>query len=269
MTAVTDRIPPIPQPRSSAGDRVRFVLRGLGQTLITLGVVVLLFVVYELWVTNLFAARAQHVAREQFQQVLAGARDDPLVGKLSLPAGGTQATIPVGTGIANLYIPRLGKDYAFTIVEGTDDDSLEKGPGHYRGTALPGQVGNFAVAGHRVGKGEPFLNLDQLRAGDAIVVQTKSSWFVYRVLGDPATGNLSATGSLGVPGREIVDPDDTNVIAAVPDHPGAVPTAALMTMTTCHPKFDASHRLIVHAALARTVARAGSALPKELAGGTV
>ena len=75
-------------------------------------------------------------------------------------------------------------DYHFTIVEGTNDADLEKGPGHYVGTALPGQVGNFAVAGHRVGKGEPFLNLDQLQPGDAVVIETVTNWYVYTVLGD-------------------------------------------------------------------------------------
>ena len=87
----------------------------------------------------------------------------------------TSPTIPLGSGIANIYIPRFGRDYAFTVVQGTKDADLEKGPGHYVGTALPGQVGNFAVAGHRVGKGEPFLNLDHLRPGDAVIIETDKS----------------------------------------------------------------------------------------------
>lgn len=257
-----------PEPRSSSmGDRVRFVLRGIGQTLITAGLVVLLFVVYELWVTNIFAAREQKRVHTQLETVWAKGQD-PLVGKLALP-GGAQARIPTGTGIANLYIPRLGKDYAFTIVEGTDDASLEKGPGHYNDTQLPGQVGNFAVAGHRVGKGEPFLNIDQLRPGDAIVVETKSSFAIYAVKGDPASGDLSVRGADGVPGREIVDPSHTEVIQPVPDHPAAKATEALMTMTTCEPKFTANQRMIVFSKLVRTVARTGNQLPRELAGGTL
>jgi sortase A len=267
MSELATASPPPSPPGQMTGDRMRFVLRGLGQTLITLGFLVLLFVVYEVWVTNIFAAQAQHEVRTEFQQVLAGKADDPLVGKLALP-GGAQATIPMGRGIANLYIPRLGKDYAFTIVEGTDDASLEKGPGHYPGTALPGHVGNFAMAGHRVGKGEPFLNIDQLQPGDAVVVETRNAWFVYRVLGDSVSHDLSAVGADGVPGREIVDPGDVGVIAAVPDHPGTTPTVSLLTMTTCHPKFDASRRMIVHAKLVRAVPQADGALPKELAGGT-
>ena len=252
----------------TGGDWVRFGLRGIGQTFITAGVVILLFVVYELWVTNIFAHEQQVKVHNQLEKEWAEGTDPLVTGKLTLP-GGKQGVIPTGTGIANLYIPRLGTDYHFTIVEGTDDASLERGPGHYADTALPGQVGNFAVAGHRVGKGEPFLNLDHLRPGDAVVVETKSEWYVYRVKGNVQTGDLSDTGADGIPGRQIVSPSDVDVIAPVPDHPGATPTEKLMTMTTCHPKFTASQRMIVFSALARVVPRAGTQLPKELAGGTL
>jgi len=248
-------------------DRIRFVMRGVGQVLITAGVIVLLFVVYELWVTNIFAHQKQVRVRSVLEQQWAQG-DDPLVGRLNLP-GSRQSTIPAGQGIANLYVPRLGSDYRFTIVQGVDDASLEEGPGHYPTTQLPGQVGNFAVAGHRVGKGEPFLNLDQLRVGDAVVVETKSTWFVYRVLGDVATGDPTVAGVDGVPGRQIVAPSDVAVIDPVPGRPGARPTESLMTMTTCHPKFTANQRMIVHAALSRAVVRNGNQLPKELVGGTI
>ena len=257
-----------PDTGMSRADMVRLGLRGTGQTLITAGVVVLLFVVYELWVTNIFAHEKQQKVHNALEKEWANG-DDPLVtGKLDLP-GGKQATIPTGTGIANLYIPRLGTDYHFTVVQGTDDGSLEKGPGHYTGSALPGEVGNFAVAGHRVGKGEPFLNLDHLKPGDAVVVETKSDWYIYTVKGNVASGDLNNKGTDGIPGREIVSPSDTDVIAPVPDHVGATPTEKLMTMTTCHPKFTASQRMIIYSTLARTVARSGDQLPKELAGGTI
>ncbi len=264
---VADSAGPRHRRPASGGDWVRYVLSGTGQLLITAGVVVLLFVVYELWVTNIFAHQKQVRVHNVLEQQWARG-EDPLVGKLTLP-GSTQSTVSAGEGIANLYLPRLGTDYRFTIVEGVDAASLEKGPGRYPTTQLPGQVGNFAVAGHRVGKGEPFLNLDQLRAGDAVVVETKSTWFVYRVLGDVATGDPTAAGADGVPGREIVSPSDVGVIDPVPGRPGARPTEALMTMTTCHPKFTANQRMIIHAVLARAVARDGNQLPKELAGGTI
>jgi sortase A len=246
-------------------------LRGIGQTLITAGLVILLFVVYEVWVSNIFADAKQSAVHKTFEQQIVNG-DNPLVTatqqQAALP-GSQQATIPTGTGIANIYMPRLGDDYHFTIVEGTNDADLEKGPGHYSGTALPGQVGNFAVAGHRVGKGEPFLNLDQLQPGDAVVIETVTDWYVYTVMGNQATNDLSTPGVEGVVGREIVKPTDVNVILPVPDHPGTTPTAALLTLTTCHPKFTATDRMIVHASLTRTVPRNGDQLPKELHGGTL
>jgi sortase A len=253
----------------SRADRVRLGLRGTGQTLITAGLVVLLFVVYELWVTNIFAHEKQHKAHSALEQEWANG-DDPLVtgGSLNLP-GAKQGTIPAGIGIANLYIPRLGTDYHFTIIEGTNDADLEKGPGHYAHSALPGQVGNFAVAGHRVGKGEPFLNLDHLQPGDAIVVETKTTWFIYTVKGSVSTKDLNDKGTDGVPGREIVPPSDTDVIAPVPNNPGATPTEKLITLTTCHPKFTASQRMILHGTLSRQLPRNGDQLPKELQGGTI
>jgi sortase A len=250
-----------------AGDIARFIARGAGQTLITVGLVLLLFVAYEVWVTNIFA----HAERVKVQKQIERDWDegkDPLKGqdRLNLPEG-KQVVIPVGVGFANLYIPRFGKDYAFPIVEGVQADTdLERGVGHYPGTAIPGQIGNFAVAGHRVGKGEPFLNLDHLRPGDAVVVQTAQRWYIYRVLGDTSDGDLAVKDKQGVPGREIVSPDATQVIAAVPDSPGLTPTRALMTMTTCHPKYTANQRMIIHAELDRAVAVSGKALPKELGG---
>jgi sortase A len=246
--------PPPGRPPMSTGDKVRFVLRGIGQTLITLGLVVLLFVVYEVWVTNLFAAREQSKVTQALKQEWKKG-EDPL---LPLP-GSKDPSIPLGTGIGIIYIPRLGRDYHFTIVQGSTvptDGQLEKGPAHYQDTALPGEVGNFAVAGHRVGKGEPFLNIDKLRSGDAVIVETKSYWYVYRVLGDPAGRNpetvrstVTTDGKVSLPGREIVDPSAGRVLLPVPDNPGVTASERLMTMTTCHPKFTASHRMIVYSKL--------------------
>ncbi len=292
-TAVVDPGgPDAPGPRR-AKDPVRTTLFGLGELLVTLGLVLMLFVVYEVWVTNIFAHYKQQKVENDLVQAFAN-NQNPLA-QATLP-GGSQQTIPIGSGIANLYIPRLGDDYHFAIVQGTDDSSLEKGPGHYVDSQLPGQKGDFAVAGHRVGKGEPFLNLDQLKPGDAVVVETATEWYIYRVFGDVATGNLSVTGASapagatvtapppaqalasGVVGREIVDPSDGKVVLPVPNNLGVnadQATGALMTMTTCTPKFSATQRMIVHAYLARTVARAPTAsgqpgaLPKELDGGTI
>ena len=117
--------------RHTTGDYVRAFVRGVGQTMVTLGLVVLLFVVYELWVTNIYAHAKQVKAHDTLVQAWK-AHKDPLKGeeRAKLPAG-KQIVLPAGIGFANLYIPRLGKDYAYTIVEGTTDADLSRGPGHY------------------------------------------------------------------------------------------------------------------------------------------
>jgi len=252
----------------STGDKVRFALRGLGQTLITLGLVVLLFVVYEVWITNIWADRNnRHNISALHKEI------DTVVG---LP-GNSNSAVPIGKSLGVLYIPRLGRDYAEAIVQGNtvpDDSQLEQGTAHYGNTQLAGQAGNFAIAGHRVGKGEPFLNIDKLRSGDAVIVETLGTdpttkkkavaWYVYRVMGLPDGTNtnpqtdkpdsvrVKGANPVSLPGRQIIEPSDGNVLRPVPNHP-EIPTTsaqdALLTMTTCHPKFTASHRMIVYSKL--------------------
>jgi sortase A len=216
--------------------------RGVGELLLTAGVVLLLFVVYELYVTDWLNDRTQSSLDEQIHQQWAAA--DPGVA----PVSPVPVAPPVGEPLAVLHVPRLGEDFARVVLEGTAEDQLRDGPGHYVGTALPGQVGNLAIAGHRVGKGSPFLDADTLVPGDPIVVETADSWFTYRVLGDPASGDPAADPT-GIPGQQIVTPADVEVIAAVPGAPGVAPTSAYLTLTTCHPKYSARQRLVVHAVL--------------------
>jgi sortase A len=242
METLTTAGPLERRPPSTARDPLGSVMRGLGELLVTTGAVVLLFVVYELYVTDLLSDRAQDGLSQDL-------RDDwdvaPVVAAPPAPVG----AVPVGEAFAFLHIPRLGDDYARAIVEGTGQEELAQGPGHYVGTAMPGVPGNFAVAGHRVGKGSPFLDLDRLRPGDPIVVETADAWYEYRVLGDPRSGDLSVAVD-GVPGRRIVDPSAVDVIAPVPGQAGGAPAGSYLTLTTCHPKFSAAQRLIVHAVLA-------------------
>jgi sortase A len=265
----------------------RALVRGLGELLLTCGLVLLLFLGYELWVSNLFADRKQVQARQQLSTAWARG-EDPLRGadRVNLPIS-KQVALPAGQGFANLHIPRFGKDFTRTVVQGTSDRDLDAGPGHYVHSQLPGQLGNFAVAGHRVTRGQPFRDLDKLRPGDKIVVETASNWYVYAVLGsqpaylaasritDPdrreaaVAAALAAPDSQGVRGREIVSPAAAHVINPVPNRPNAVPTRALLTLTTCHPEYSAAQRLIVHAQLSRAVPRTGPHLPEELPGGTL
>ena len=236
-------------------DVVRTLIRGVGQALITFGLVCLLFVVYELWVTDLFAAREQnHLSQEIHQQWADAPTVEPAPADPAQPAAPftpSPIDVSVGQPFAVIHIPRLaGSDgYSRVVVEGVAQTQLAQGPGHYIGTAMPGEQGNAAFAGHRVGRGSPFLDLDKLRPGDAIVVETSDAWFTYRVLGDPATGSFTSDPS-GIPGQEIVLPTEVSVISPTPGGPAAGPASgAYLTLTTCHPKFSARQRLIIHARL--------------------
>ncbi|MGY1737350.1 class E sortase [Geodermatophilus sp. SYSU D00684] len=219
------------------GDRWRTLAGGLGQTLVTAGVVLLLFVVYELWVTDLFSARDQDRLSDRLQTEWSA--EPPASGVPTVPA-----EVPVGEPFAVLHVPRLGEDWSRVVLEGTGEDQLSQGPGHYAGTAMPGAPGNVALAGHRVGRGSPFLDLDRLQPGDPVVVEVADGWFTYRVLGDPAQDPN------GVPGQQVVTPADVDVIAPVPGAAAdAAPAGSYLTITTCHPRYSARQRLVVHAVL--------------------
>jgi len=258
-----DHVPPEPEPRRRLST-VERVSNAIGEGLITIGLVVLLFVFYELYVTDLFAANEQASATDALNSEWSGRS--------------THFDLTEGHGIAKMYIPALGADYHFTIIEGTSLADLAIGPGHYIGTALPGQPGDFAVAGHRVGQGAPFNDLGLVSSCDAIIVETQTDWFVYRMLPEtnevagwaqgkgaqpqcsgandgeapvePLTGVYSKT-----PGQEIVLPTAGDVVDTVPHVPNATITAqqerSLMTLTTCNPKYSATQRLIIHAILVK------------------
>jgi sortase A len=259
---------PVAAPPPRRKDTARTVVRTFGEVLITLGMVVLLFVVYELYVTNIFAARKQASATTSLNSEWD-------------TVGGPQRTnhydLTDGHGIAKIYIPAFGQDYVFTIVEGTSQADLAIGPGHYSGSALPGQPGNMAVAGHRVSEGAPFDQLGILQSCDAIVIETDADWFVYRLL--PMRGEVSGwaagrgtTAQCSGPngeapvrplgglyaqtvGQEIVLPTQGDVVAPIPHHFGAQVSAgqmvSLLTLTTCNPKFSAAQRMILHAVLVK------------------
>jgi sortase (surface protein transpeptidase) len=277
----------------SRSDIARTVLRGIGQTLITLGVVVLLFVVYEVYVTDLFGHQKQAAATSAVDEVWAseGAATATTVVVQSPdqlvtdPRQRVPTYVPLtGEGFAKLYVPAFGADYVFTVVEGTDPDDLYIGPGHYSDTQLPGQPGNFAIAGHRVSKGSPFNDLGLLASCDAMVVETRDDWFIYRVLpmADEADTWASTqhahcegvgvqTGSYnGVYGREITVPTDYAQVLPVPHVTSTeVPPDAqrMITLTTCHPQFSDAQRMIIHGVLAKSYAKSPGFLPPELGEG--
>jgi sortase A len=207
--------------------------------LITLGLLLFLFAAWQLWWTDVTANRTQAVTIQALEKGF---------GPAGLPERGTPdaadplatlSKVPFGEAFAIVRIPRFGADYARPVLQGTDHDTLTKGMGHYSGTAFPGQVGNFALAGHRTTYGRPLHNIDLLQKGDIIVVETKASYIVY-----------------SVDRHVIVTPSHVEVIAPVPQRPGVAPTRAWMTMTACHPKFSARERYVVFAKLMRSIPRA-------------
>jgi LPXTG-site transpeptidase (sortase) family protein len=137
-------------------------------------------------------------------------------------------------------------DKHWVVVQGVRPGDIRYAPGHYPDTAMPGQVGNFSVAGHRIGS--IFWDLDKLRVDDPIVVETAQVWYVYKV---------SET--------EVVLPTAVQVVAPVPNKPGAKATTAMLTLTTCNPKFHNYQRLVVHGKLARTQPRSAGR-PAEIGG---
>ena len=218
---------------SGAGDAVRLVLRGVGQLLITLGLVVLLFVVYELKVTNLYTGRQQSALADEVEREWAALPTPSTPGAPVTSA----LDVPLGRGFAKIYLPALG-DFVKVVVEGTTVAALKRGPGHYVGTALPGAVGNVAIAGHRTTYGAPFHRIDELEPGDAIVLETATTWFTYRVRSE-----------------EVVPPSAVEVTYPVPGRKGATPTERLLTLTTCHPKYSARTRYVVRAVLDSVLAK--------------
>ena len=219
------------------------VARGVGQILVTAGVVIVLFVGYELWWTGLTTRHDQRVLlstlQQQWKQNPAPAASERAGQRRQQAAVRRPA---LGSGFAILRIPRLGKNYKFVIIQGTSTKDLIKGPGHYPNTALPGQVGNFAVAGHRTTYLHPFYDINELRPGDAIVIETRTSWFTYRV------GDIPGTSARY---QEIVRPTDVSVAYPVPDQPESriTPTLSVLTLTSCNPRYSAAQRIVVHALL--------------------
>jgi sortase A len=209
--------------------------------LVTVGVLILLFVAYQLWGTGIFTARAQHDLERRFNAQL---RDNPTLEtttsapRSSLPTVASSSTtttttppttvprvvqvVNEGDPVGRIRIARIGVDLIF--VQGTTRDDLSKAPGHYPASPMPGQLGNAAIAGHRTTHGKPFYNLNELAPGDDILIDTVYGHFTYRV-----TEQL------------IVSPSDIAVVGNTKN--------AQLTLTTCNPRFSARERLIIHARL--------------------
>lgn len=215
--------------RPTVGSRIRTAVRVSGELMITFGLIVLLFAGYEVFGNS---AKVQD-EQNSLDDELAQQWSDPTVAP-SATANKNAPAAPGANLVGRLYIPKIDKEWV--VVNGVRPQDIKYAPGHYPDTALPGKIGNFSVAGHRIRK--IFWRLDELKQGDVVGVETRDSWYVYKVIG-----------------HEVVKPDAVEVVAPVPDKPGVKPTKALLTLTTCNPKFNNYQRLIVHAQLVETVKR--------------
>ncbi|MDQ4148773.1 MAG: class E sortase [Actinomycetota bacterium] len=192
-------------------------LRVVGRSFIALGILTLLFLAYQLFGTNLVTGREQKALAadlaQKWQTNVAEERPD------------------LGGGVALIRIPKIGVNSV--VVEGVGVEELKKGPGHYPETAMPGELGNMVISGHRTTYGAPFYRLDELRAGDEITMFDQSGGYKYVVTQ-----------------TKIVKPTEVGVIAPTDD--------ARLTLTTCHPRFSARERLIIVAALQGTPKATGA-----------
>ena len=190
--------------------RISRLIDFLGRTMIVAGLLLLSFVAYQLWGTGIVEGRSQTAIAKQFvkpqpiQPQLGG-----LVGRITIPSIGVSKYVVAGVRL---------KD-------------LERGPGLFPGSPMPGQKGNVAIAGHRTTFGAPFSRIDELRGNERIVLESKDGTFTYIVNGEP----------------KIVLATDTAVAKTTN------PDIAIITLVSCYPKWTSTKRIVVVATLDSTV----------------
>ena len=232
----------------SAGVAVRkfFLSRGfsrglgvVGESLITLGVVVMLFLGWQLWVNDVIIYNeSTAVAEENVAKWTTSTTPKPTSSEEAPPEYGPAPVMgkPENSDVfGNIYIPRFGNDYIKVAAEGVGpEDVLNRGYfGRYPDSQLPGESGNFALAVHRAGHGSPFRQAAKLQLGDVIVLQTPDGYYEYRVRN-----------------TEYVMPTEVEVVNAVPGGSNAaVAGQSVMTITTCNPELGNNERLIVYAVM--------------------
>ncbi|NUL05519.1 class E sortase [Streptomyces lunaelactis] len=218
---------------------VRLIVRAFSELCITVGTLIVLFVVYVLFWTGIKAGSATDGQIDKLQEEWSQ-------GPVAAPAPEPTATPPApdpapeayrdGKPFAVMYIPRFGGRWDWPVLEGTKVRTLQKGLGHYSSTAALGGGGNFSVAGHRRTYGDPFKDFPKLRPGDAVVLTDGTTWFTYRIDKKPY--------------RTV--PGDVGVIDPVPRKSGFDGPGRYLTLTTCDPEWGSSHRLIAWAHLDAT-----------------
>ncbi|MGC5223673.1 class E sortase [Micromonospora sp. DT81.3] len=219
----------------------------LGELLITLGIVVLLYVGWQLWIGDMIYGAQNNAAGQELSEEWDASADEVPVPVPATPdptgSPDPSATTapeqvwepivldqPGNTEVFGIMrIPRFGAEYATMIAGGvTRAGTLDHiGIGHYPDTEMPGQVGNVALAAHRTTFGAPFARLAELHVGDAVVIETPVGWYTYRFR------NL-----------EYVQPSEIDVLEDVPQAPGTPADGRYLTMTSCSPKFSLAERIV-------------------------
>ena len=209
--------------------RSSLFLQWFGEILITIGLILMLYVVWQLFVNDPVVSQNQQQQAEQYSNVEQQHPKEFVKMKGNLKQGAV---------FAKLYVPRFEKDYERLIGQGTFQKITLNvvGIGHYVSSRWPGEPGNFALAAHRTSHGAPFSKIDTLKAGDKVWVETNENWFTYEYRQ-----------------TAIVEPTDTSVLRDLP--PGltnAKKGKSYLTMTSCHPKWSNKQRIVVWFELVNT-----------------
>lgn len=183
------------------------ILRILGRIFIAAGVIILLFLAYQLWGTSFVAERNQRAL----------AADADFLETPEAPIT-TPRTYNPGDPVGRIEIPKIDVDWI--VVEGVTVEILKKGPGHFPGTPMPGQGGNVVISGHRATYGAPFAEMDGVEPGDSVKMTTADGVFNYRIVE-----------------KKIVQPTELSVVASTDEE--------RLTLTTCHPQYSSKLRMIV------------------------
>ncbi|WP_328990151.1 class E sortase [Kribbella sp. NBC_01245] len=203
----------------------RGVLRWLGIVFLVAGLAVLGWVGWQYVGTGITSGKAmddlENDLREQWK-----------------PEAKPAAKPGLGQPVALVRIPKFGADWEKPIVQGVRDDDLAKGVGHYPDTQLPGELGNFAIAAHRVTHGSPFRKLLRLNVGDEVIVETGDAVYTYVL--DTSPRDLTVKPAAGW------------VLQPVPGKPAAKPVKALITLTTCQDLFRSPDRSVAFGHLVKT-----------------
>lgn len=194
----------------------RRLLALTGELLLISATVIGLYLVYQAWFTNFESDQTAAAIAEEL--------------KLEFSSGDESRTMsPVvedePQGFALLFIPALKEDvWGLPVMNDVSYRSLASGAGHYPSTALPGEVGNFAVAAHRATNGEPFARFERLKAGDLVYVQTANGFFTYELFADKKIPETDVW---------VIDPKPQGLDDS---------TDSLITLTTCDPRWNSTQR---------------------------